>query len=144
MMMSDPRDTVALPRRVKGRDDMNQTAAGHQTGGHQRSARAQARAAQAARLETTVVVVLLIVFAVCVFLVSATNPTIDTRTTQVITVGQSDSLWELARAHPVQGANTADVVRMIAEVNHLESSTVVPGQRLVVPARDDRMLLAVR
>lgn len=142
--MSDPRSTVALPRRSKGRDEMNQATQIRYMAAHRRSTRAQARALQAARLETTLAVVLLTILAISALVMSANSREVDTRMTQVITVGQSDSLWELASAHPVPGVETAELVRAIAEMNDLDTSTIVPGQRLVVPASDDRVLLAVR
>lgn len=49
-------------------------------------------------------------------------------------VRPGDSLWALAESHPVEGRSTSEVVRWIQERNSLESSTIVPGQQLLVPA----------
>lgn len=54
--------------------------------------------------------------------------------TEQVAVSSGDSLWTLAEEHPVPGRSTAEVVDFIREQNSLSSSTVVAGQRLLVPA----------
>lgn len=50
-----------------------------------------------------------------------------------VTVRSGDSLWSLASAHTSTGASVQDTIDKIAGVNHLESATIVPGQRLEIP-----------
>jgi len=50
-----------------------------------------------------------------------------------LTVRPGDSLWSIAARHtPVEGS-VQDSVDRIAAANHLEDTSVVPGQRLRVP-----------
>lgn len=54
--------------------------------------------------------------------------------THPIRVVSGDSLWELARAYPVQGLRTEQTVDLIRHLNALRSPVIQPGQRLLVPA----------
>ena len=49
-------------------------------------------------------------------------------------VRPGDSVWALAEEHPIDGYATSDVVRWIEEANDLQTSTLIPGQELLVPA----------
>lgn len=44
-----------------------------------------------------------------------------------------DTLWSIARSHPVDGLTTADTVDMISRMNGLADPRVTPGARLSVP-----------
>ncbi len=70
-----------------------------------------------------------------VLLLPATgNAVDDLASTEVITVQPGDTLWEIAaRAAPAEGDVRATVFA-IKSLNELNSSIIVPGQRLRVPA----------
>lgn len=55
--------------------------------------------------------------------------------TTTVTVSEGDSLWGIAAERPVEGVETADLVRWIADANALDGASLRPGQALVVPAR---------
>ena len=55
--------------------------------------------------------------------------------TTTVTVSEGDSLWGIAAERPVEGVETADLVRWIADANFLDDASLRPGQSLVVPAR---------
>ena len=55
--------------------------------------------------------------------------------TTTVTVSEGDSLWGIAAERPVDGVETADLVRWIADANALDDASLRPGQSLVVPAR---------
>lgn len=50
-------------------------------------------------------------------------------------VQQSSSLWEVARAYPVDGLNTSETVDLIKTANGLDTGVVTPGQLIRVPSR---------
>ncbi len=52
---------------------------------------------------------------------------------EVVRVATSQSLWSIARAHPVAGASTAEVVARIQRMNHLRVAEIQPGTALQVP-----------
>ena len=52
--------------------------------------------------------------------------------TEMVTVVAGDSLWSLA-THAVSSGDPRDTVERIRELNGLEGSVIVPGDRLVVP-----------
>ena len=55
--------------------------------------------------------------------------------TTTVTVSEGDSLWGIAAERPVEGVETADLVRWIADANALDGASLRPGQSLVDPAR---------
>lgn len=50
-----------------------------------------------------------------------------------VNVEPGDSLWSLAREHPIPGLSTNEVVSRIRELNDLDSSLLRPGEQLMVP-----------
>ena len=56
----------------------------------------------------------------------------ETRSTSV-TVGEHDTLWEIATAHPAPDTSVAGTVDLIMSMNGLASGTIHPGQTLRVP-----------
>ncbi len=55
-----------------------------------------------------------------------------------ILVDHGQSLWEIAAANPVPGADVAHTVAAIRARNGLDSAVLQPGQRLSVPGRVSR------
>ena len=54
--------------------------------------------------------------------------------TQDVVVEPGDSVWDLASQYQVDGYSTAELVQWITEKNSLTTSTLQPGQSLLVPA----------
>ncbi|SNT04916.1 LysM domain-containing protein [Micrococcales bacterium KH10] len=53
----------------------------------------------------------------------------------VHTISGGETLWEIAVSVTEPGADVRDVLLEISELNRLEGSYIVPGQRLVLPRR---------
>lgn len=56
---------------------------------------------------------------------------------ETVHIVPGDTLWRLAESHEVSGTSTQDVVEWLKVYNDLPSSTLRPGQRLVVPKVQD-------
>ena len=56
-------------------------------------------------------------------------------TYETVRVQSGDSLWSLAREHPIDGLSTQETSDMIRSVNHLERGSLDAGAVLKVPAR---------
>jgi nucleoid-associated protein YgaU len=50
-----------------------------------------------------------------------------------VTVRPGDTLWGIAVAHAGQNADVQAIVDRIADVNHLQTGTLQPGQHLRIP-----------
>lgn len=50
-----------------------------------------------------------------------------------VTVQAGDTLWSVAAAHTGSDANVQDTIDRITEANHLQASTLQPGQHLRIP-----------
>jgi LysM repeat protein len=59
--------------------------------------------------------------------------------TQAVQVQAGETLWSIARAHPVPGLSTAQAVETIARDNGLADAHLSAGQTLVVPADAERV-----
>lgn len=64
---------------------------------------------------------------------SAAQSLISSMPMETVCVVPGDTLWTVAQNHEVSGASTQDVVEWLKVYNDLPSSTLRPGQRLVVP-----------
>lgn len=62
------------------------------------------------------------------------SPTVETATTVSVSVRPGDTLWSLAKAHPVPGLDTAQSAQVIAELNEVAGSTLIAGSVIHVPA----------
>lgn len=51
-----------------------------------------------------------------------------------VNVRKGDSLWSIASEHGVDGCSTKDVVEWIKGQNHLSTSNIIAGQKLIVPS----------
>ena len=51
-----------------------------------------------------------------------------------VNVREGDSLWSIASEHGVDGCSTKDVVEWIKGQNHLSTSNIIAGQKLIVPS----------
>ena len=52
---------------------------------------------------------------------------------QTITVKAGDSLWSIAEAYDIEGLSTRQTSDVIRAWNDLETSTLQPGDTLIVP-----------
>lgn len=51
----------------------------------------------------------------------------------LVKVIEGDTLWDIAMKNHCEGLRTQEIVDWIYAYNHLESSALKPGQRIVVP-----------
>jgi len=51
----------------------------------------------------------------------------------MVKVQSGDTLWTLAKNHPVKGLSTQQVVGMLTEVNSLSGPVVTPGESILLP-----------
>jgi len=61
-----------------------------------------------------------------------------------VKVGSGETLWQIARTHPVEGLTTAETVDLIAEKNRLSDGGVQAGATLMVPSAPGDDTLAMR
>lgn len=58
----------------------------------------------------------------------------STTLTIAVRVASHDTLWDLAKAHPVEGSTTAETVSLIRGLNGMQGSVIAVGEVLRVPA----------
>lgn len=100
--------------------------------------------ARLSRAETLIAACAVIV-ALCVALLPAINsaaPAVPQ--TIAIRVAPNDTLWDLAKAHPLEGSTTAETVSVIRQLNGLEGSMIATGEVLKVPADASEMTALAR
>jgi LysM repeat protein len=88
-------------------------------------------------LKAIVSAILIAVLSTC-FLIVVTNALPETIAEPsvnetVIAVGSGDTLWSIANRHSDGTQDIRYVVHMIKERNGLQSSEILPGQRLILP-----------
>lgn len=86
-----------------------------------------------------------VIATLCVALLPVFNsgaPTIPQ--TIAVRVAPNDTLWDLAKAHPLEGSTTAETVSVIRELNGLEGSMITAGEVLKVPADASEMTALAR
>jgi LysM repeat protein len=83
-----------------------------------------------------VMIGLLLVTGVLATRSSAAVPT----STGVVRVEPGDTLWSIAKAHPVSGLSTAQGAELIAALNHMSNDPLSVGVSLVVPVTRERGL----
>jgi nucleoid-associated protein YgaU len=72
---------------------------------------------------------------VCAALAPAVTSSVPSSAPTVsIRVASDDTLWGIAKAHPVPGSTTAETVSLIRELNDREGSMIAVGEVLRVPA----------
>lgn len=68
---------------------------------------------------------------------------LEPRTTTVLAT-DGDTLWSIAKAHPLAGQSTAQTVEFIAQVNGLDSCRIQAGKSIKVPSTSENVSLALR
>ncbi|HJG37489.1 LysM peptidoglycan-binding domain-containing protein [Enorma phocaeensis] len=63
---------------------------------------------------------------------SAFENALDSTPTQYVEVFEGDSLWTLAKEHPVSGMTTQETTELIRAWNDLDHATLQPGMELLV------------
>ena len=86
------------------------------------------------RLETALILLVAVLFATTLVWQLLGTDTVAIERTAVISVAPSDTLWEIAEAHPMEGLTTAETVDAIVAINEMDTSSLVAGQALLVPA----------
>jgi predicted Zn-dependent protease len=51
----------------------------------------------------------------------------------VVTVQPGDTLWSIAAAHTSASGDVQETIDSISATNHLQASTILPGERLRIP-----------
>ena len=85
----------------------------------------------------------ILVALVCGVLATGYRPTIVTLPARV-RVEQGDTLWSIARNHPIPGRTTAQTADAIVQLSNLHGSAVRTGQVLLVPTTRDGVTVASR
>lgn len=103
------------------------------------------RAADAtARVETLLLAAVAVCLALAAVQGSGALPHSDLRT-QDVRVEPGQTLWSLAKQYPVEGADTARTVEIIASLNGLHDGVILAGSTVRVPAtRADQSRMALR
>lgn len=113
----------------------------HRLHGRVRVHRATGRLSRAEMLIATCAVVATL----CVALLPAINSAAPSVThTVAVRVAPNDTLWDLAKAHPLEGSTTAETVSIIRQLNGLEGSVIAAGEVLKVPADASGMAALAR
>ena len=84
-------------------------------------------------LLTSVAVALVLLLAVTVAARAAGPATAEPQNYVTHTVRTGDTLWEIAADHAEDGVDLRNYVLDIKRANHLENSTIHPGQVLQIP-----------
>lgn len=69
---------------------------------------------------------------------------VDLQRTARVSVRAGDTVWDLARRHPVPGRDTASSVEVILALNGLDEGSLTPGQHLLVPGGHKDGAVAMR
>lgn len=93
------------------------------------------------RPESALAPVAVFLVATVLLVAAAAAPTVSGASTSPATrrvrVAASDTLWSIARAHPVEGMTSAQVVAEMRRLNHLDTvAAIQPGAVISVPAGD--------
>jgi LysM repeat protein len=51
----------------------------------------------------------------------------------VVTVEPGDTLWSIASAHTIANGDVQDTIDRISAANHLQASTIQPGEKIRIP-----------
>jgi LysM repeat protein len=87
------------------------------------------------RLSLLEIVVLFVIAGLLVVGVLRTQPSGESmHATQTVQVHTGQTLWAIARAHPIDGLSTAQTAELISRNNHLSGGLLSAGQTLQVPA----------
>ena len=104
----------------------------------QRSASRERIATRRQRLSTVEIVTLIVIAALLIAGAVTAGPHVQApAATKTVQVQTGDTLWSIARAHPISGLSTAQTVDSIVRDNSLPSATLSAGQQLVVVAQAD-------
>ncbi|MHB1340168.1 MAG: LysM peptidoglycan-binding domain-containing protein [Coriobacteriia bacterium] len=91
------------------------------------------RSARLSAVEVAAVALAAVALIACA-LISTGRPTTPAVKSITVRVSESDTLWEIARDHPVSGLSTAQTVAFIRDLNDMSTSAIVAGETLRVPA----------
>ncbi len=107
------------------------------TSTHSNRNRPRRASLSAAEIAVLSLVALVIVATALLPALRHTEPTWDSTVT--VKVGETETLWGLAQAHPLRGFTTAQTVAAIKEENGLDRSDLQAGQLLKVPSDSGAM-----
>jgi len=114
---------------------------------HVHQARRLARCHPAGRLSRAEILIatFALTATLCVALLPSITATVPIpSSTMTVRVSQHDTLWDLAKAHPVEGSTTAETVSLIRRLNGLDGSAIAAGEVLRVPAAASDMTALAR
>jgi len=93
-------------------------------------------------LEVAVLALIVLLLVVATYCTS--GPRTQPPTVSQIKVERGDTLWTLAATHPVEGMTTAQVIDLVAEINHLQGGLIRPNETIFVPTMTLSKRLASR
>lgn len=95
--------------------------------------------AAASRLTPVELVILgIVMLALVGAVILSVDRSTETYETMRVKVLPGDTLWALAERYPVDGYSTPQTADLLAEINGLDTSTIVAGVSLEVPAPVDQ------
>jgi len=116
---------------------MDSTLAGHSpnrhTGSHRAARTKRAHGLTHVEIATLIAIAVLIVIGI----LSAHSSEFAATASLTVQAQPGDTLWSIARNHPIAGFTTAQIAEQIARDNRLAGSTLQAGCVLAVPAPDD-------
>ncbi|MCR8656857.1 LysM peptidoglycan-binding domain-containing protein [Paenibacillus endoradicis] len=90
------------------------------------------------RGKVTITLTLVTLIVMSLFLFSATASTTPGKLPldgeSIIAVGAGDTLWDIAKFHYSDASDIGYIVYLIKDRNQLDSSTITPGQQLILPS----------
>ncbi|MGB4592954.1 MAG: LysM peptidoglycan-binding domain-containing protein [Coriobacteriia bacterium] len=92
------------------------------------------RSSRLSGIEMAALALATITLMVCAAFSVRPSATPEVDSTITVKIAPSDTLWDLARAYPVDGLTTAQTVAVIRDLNDMSTSAIVAGETLEVPA----------
>ena len=85
-------------------------------------------------IEIAVVALAAVTLVTCALISTGRQGSVPSVESITVRVSESDTLWEIARNHPVSGLSTAQTVALIRDLNQMSTSAIAAGETLRVPA----------
>lgn len=85
-------------------------------------------------VELAIVALAAVVLVACALISTGRQGSVPSVESVTVRVSPSDTLWGIAKDHPVSGLSTAQTVALIRDLNEMSTSAIIAGETLRVPA----------